>query len=148
MLYLPGLKNVIADFLSRPNQTTTHWISRHRVGGRPSVFRRDGRRAKPLPRNAAALNWLSARQALNAWLEMFPKAIFAQLFPSNSEKTFLIIFTKLLTPGGSPPVVLFNLGLCGTVFPATSPPWARRCLACQQGKIHRHTHLVPLPIPQ
>jgi hypothetical protein len=46
------------------------------------------------------LNWLSARQALNAWLEMFPQAIFAQLFPSNSEKTFLIIFTMSLTPGG------------------------------------------------
>jgi hypothetical protein len=42
--------------------------------------------------------------------------------PSNSEKTFLIIFTMLLTPGGSPPVVLFHLGLCGAVFPATSPP--------------------------
>ncbi len=38
MLYLPGLKNVIADFLYRPNQT----ISRSRVGGRPSGFRRDG----------------------------------------------------------------------------------------------------------
>jgi hypothetical protein len=66
-------------------------------------------------------NWLSARQVLNAWLEMFPQAIFAQLSPSNSEKAFLIIFTILLTPGGSPPVVLFHLGLCGTVFPATSP---------------------------
>jgi hypothetical protein len=52
---------------------------------------------------------------------MFPQAIFAQLFPSNSEKTFLIIFTSL-TPGGSPPVVLFHLGLCGAVFPAMSPP--------------------------
>jgi hypothetical protein len=26
--------------------------------------------------------------------------------------------------------------------------WARGCLACQQGKIHRHTRLVPIPIPQ
>jgi cleavage and polyadenylation specificity factor subunit 1 len=25
--------------------------------------------------------------------------------------------------------------------------WARRCLACQRGKIHRHTRLAPLPIP-
>jgi hypothetical protein len=25
--------------------------------------------------------------------------------------------------------------------------WARGCLACQRGKIHRHTRLVPLPIP-
>ena len=67
-------------------------------------------------------NWLSARQALNAWLEMFQQAISAQLFPSNSEKTFLIIFTMLLTQGGLPPVVLFHLGLCGAGCPATSPP--------------------------
>jgi hypothetical protein len=59
---------------------------------------------------------------LNAWLEMFPQAIFAQSFPSNSEKTFLTIFTMWHTPGGEPPVVFFHLGLCGAVFPATSPP--------------------------
>jgi hypothetical protein len=64
-----------------------------------------------------------ARQSLNAWLKMFPLAIFTQLFPSNSEKkTFLIIFTILPTLGGSPPIVLFHLGLCGAVFPAMSPP--------------------------
>jgi hypothetical protein len=48
-------------------------------------------------------------------------AIFAQLFPSNLEKPFLTIFTVSLTPGCSPPV-LFHLGLCSAVFPATSPP--------------------------
>jgi transposase InsO family protein len=36
----------------------------------------------------------------------------------------LIIFTMLLNPGGMPLVVLFHLGLCGVVFPATSPPGA------------------------
>jgi hypothetical protein len=25
--------------------------------------------------------------------------------------------------------------------------WACRCLACQRGKIHRHTRLAPQPIP-
>jgi hypothetical protein len=74
------------------------------------------------PLGLKGLNWLSARQALNAWLEMFREAIFAQLSHSNSEKTFLIIFTMLLTPRGSPPVVLFHLDSCGAVFPATSPP--------------------------
>jgi hypothetical protein len=44
------------------------------------------------------------RQALNTWLETFLQAIFAQLFPSSSEKTFSIIFTMLLTPGDSPPL--------------------------------------------
>jgi hypothetical protein len=32
------------------------------------------------------------------------------------------IFTMPLTPGGLHPIVLFHLGLCGAVFPATSPP--------------------------
>jgi hypothetical protein len=67
-------------------------------------------------------NWLFARQAPDAWLETFPQAIFAQFSPKNSEKPFLIIFTMLLTLGGSLPVVLFHLGLCGAVYPATSPP--------------------------
>jgi hypothetical protein len=44
------------------------------------------------------------------------------LFPSNSEKLFLIIFTMLLTLGGLPPVVLFHPGMCGADFPAMSPP--------------------------
>jgi hypothetical protein len=49
--------------------------------------------------------------ALNDSLEMFLQAIFAQLFPLNSGKSFLIIFTMLLTPGGSPVVVLFFFSL-------------------------------------
>ncbi len=40
------------------------------------------------------------------------------------------------------------MGLHSVVFPATSRPWARGCLACQRHKIHRHTRLVPIPIPQ
>ncbi len=41
---------------------------------------------------------------------------------SNFAKIFLPIFTMLLTPGGSPPVILFLSDSCGAVFPATSPP--------------------------
>ncbi len=71
---------------------------------------------------AHILNWLSARQALNAWLATFPQALFARLFPSSSEKIYSPIFIMLLTPGGLPPVVLFHPGSCGADFPATSPP--------------------------
>ncbi len=84
---------------------------------------------------------------LNTLLEMFPQAISAPSTPLNSEKPFLTIFIMSLTPGGSPPVILFHLGLCGVVFLAMSPAWARGCLACQQGRIHRHKCLA-IPIPQ
>jgi hypothetical protein len=99
--------------LPKPNN---HWISRRRLSGGSSGFRRDGRRAKPLPRNAA----LAGRHiAQNGDVST---GNFRPLSPSNSEKPFLTISTMSLTPGGSPPVVLFHLGLCGTVFPAASQP--------------------------
>jgi hypothetical protein len=104
MLYLPGLKNVVADFcpaqikqpldLSPPRRRQTQWISKRWPPSKIVARKRSVCWA------AHPLNWLSARQALNAWLEMFPQEIFAQLFPSYSEKTFLIIFTMSLTPGG------------------------------------------------
>ncbi len=72
---------------------------------------------------------------------------FRPIFPSNSGKAFLIIFTILLILGGLPPIVLFHLGLCGAVFTTMSPAGPAGCLACQRGKIHRHTCLVPQPIP-
>jgi hypothetical protein len=46
---------------------------------------------------------------------------FRPIVPLKFRKNILIIFTMLLTLGGLPPVVLFHLGLCGAVFPATSP---------------------------
>ncbi len=126
ILYLPGLKNVVADFLSRPNITTAGSVAATSVAD-PVDFEEIAAEQNRCPETqrllgGTPLNWLSARQALKAWLEMFPQAIFAQSSHSNSEKTFLIIFTMLLIPGGLPPVVLFHLGLCGAVFPATSPP--------------------------
>jgi hypothetical protein len=92
---------------------------------------------------AHPLNWLSARQALNAWLEIFPQAIFAQFFPSNSEKTFLIISTMSLTPGGSPSIRIISSRFVWGGLSSDVTVWACGCLACQRGKIHRHTHLVP-----
>jgi hypothetical protein len=96
-------------FFVLPNQTTTGSVAAA-LAADPVDFEQMAAEQNPCPETqhllaAHPLNWLSGRQALDAWLEVFPQAIFAQLFPSNSEKTFLIIFTMLLNPGGSPPVV-------------------------------------------
>jgi hypothetical protein len=126
ILYLPGLKNVVADFLSRPNKTTAGSVAAMAAADTVD-FEEMAAKQNSCPETQSLLGGTSLKLAfrqtvLNAWLEMFPQAIFAQLSPSNSEKTFLIIFTMSLTPGGSPPVILFHLGLCGAVFPATSLP--------------------------
>jgi hypothetical protein len=65
---------------------------------------------------------------------------FRPIVPLKFRKDILPIFTMLLTPGGSPPVVLFLLDLCGVVFPAT---WARGCLA-SSGARSAATHAWPL----
>jgi hypothetical protein len=74
---------------------------------------------------------------------MFPQAIFAQLFPLNSEKSFFIIFHNV-----SHHIISSRFVWLGLSSDVTA--WARECLACQRGKIHCHTHLVPqaIPIPQ
>ncbi len=72
---------------------------------------------------------------------------FRPIVPLKFRKVILIIFTMLLTPRGSPPVVLFHLGLCGAVFPATSPPGPAGVWPAS-GARSTATHAWPsLPIP-
>jgi cleavage and polyadenylation specificity factor subunit 1 len=68
------------------------------------------------------------------------------LFPSNSEKAFLTI--NVAHPGRlvSHRIISSPFEWRGLSSDITS--WVRGCLACQWGKIHRHTHLVPIFIPQ
>jgi hypothetical protein len=96
----PVLKNVVADFLSCPNQATTGSVAAAKAAN-PLDFKEMAAEQTVAQKRSVCwaahpLNWFSTRQALSAWLEMFQQAIFTQLFPSNSEKTFLIIFTMLL----------------------------------------------------
>ncbi len=126
LLNFPGLKNVVADFLSRPNQTTAGSVAAASVVDAVD-FEEMAAEQNRCPETQRLLGGtylkLAFRQTGAQRLAGdVPQAIFTQLFPLNSEKPFLIIFTMLLTSGGSPPVILFHLGLCGAVFPATSPP--------------------------
>ncbi len=81
-------------------------------------------------------------RAPNAWLVMFPQAIFAQLSPSSSEKIFFCISITLLTPRGSPPIVSFHPGLCGADYPATSRPGPANVLPASEAR-STATHAWP-----
>ncbi len=66
-------------------------------------------------------NWLSDKQALSAWLAMFPREFFIPLSQQYSEKTFSGIFTAFPTLGGWPLGALCLLGLSGAASPTRSP---------------------------
>jgi hypothetical protein len=77
---------------------------------------------------------------------MFPQAIFAQLFPSNSEKIFDHLH-NVAHPGRLASHCIISSRFVWRGLSSDVTAWARGCLACQRAKIHRHTRLVPLPIP-
>jgi hypothetical protein len=88
-------------------------------------------------------------QALNAWLTTFQLEISAPLSQKNSEVIFLHLQNI------SYPVRLTSWRLVSSRFVGRGlfndiTNWARSCLHCLQGKIHRHTCLLPqsIPIPQ
>jgi hypothetical protein len=126
LLYLPGLKNVVADFLSRPPPQSspldqsplrrqTQWITKRWPPSKTVAQRRSAFWA------AHPSDWLSARQAPNAWLEM--------LSPSSSEKKFFCIFIMLLTLGGLPcRFILSRFVLRELSSDITA--WTGKCLAC------------------
>ncbi len=88
-------------------------------------------------------NWLSARQVLKAWLKTFPQATFSQLFPLNSEKSYFDHFHNVPLPGRLSSCCIISSRFVWPGLSSDITAWARGCLACQRGKIHCHTRLVP-----
>jgi hypothetical protein len=72
---------------------------------------------------------------------------FRPIVPLKFRKNIFEHFHNVAHPGR-----LASLGIISSRFAwrglsSDVTAWARGCLACQQGKIYRHTRLVPLPIP-
>jgi hypothetical protein len=88
MLYHPGLKNVVADFLSRPSPPEPIGNVAAAVAADPV----EPSKIAAQKRNVCSAEHLSnspfARQALTAWLVMFQQAFFAPLSHKNSVKIF------------------------------------------------------------
>ncbi len=125
---LPGLKNVVTDFLSRQNQTTTGSVAATSAAD-PVDFQEMAAEQNRCPETQRLLGVTSLKLAFRQTGAQrlagdVSTGTFRPIVPLKFRKTFLILFTMLLTPGGSPPVVLFHLGLCGAVFPSMSPPVA------------------------
>jgi hypothetical protein len=94
MLYLPGLKNVVADFLSRPSPPGPTGTVAATVAADPVDFEQWlPSKIAVQKRSVCSAEHLSnlpfAKQALTAWLEKFQQAFFVPL----SHKSFVEIFS-------------------------------------------------------
>jgi hypothetical protein len=72
---------------------------------------------------------------------------FHPIVPLKFQKDIFAHFHNVAHPGrlASCRIISSRCVLRGLSSDVTA--WARRCLACQRGKIHRHTRLAPQPIP-
>jgi hypothetical protein len=126
LLYLPGLKNVVADCLTYPQPTgsVATTMAADPVGFEEMVAEQNRYAETQRLLGGTSLKLAFCQTGTHLAGDV-STGVFS-LFHSNSEKTFSIIFIMLLTPGGFSPIILFHPGLCGVDYSATSPPGPAR----------------------
>jgi cleavage and polyadenylation specificity factor subunit 1 len=72
---------------------------------------------------------------------------FCPIVPLKFRKDIFAHFHNVAHPGRLASRLIISSRFVWHSLSSDVTAWARGCLACQRGKIHRHTHLVPLPIP-
>jgi hypothetical protein len=87
-----------------------------------------------------------AKQALTAWLVMFQRAFFIPWSHKNSIDIFLNLH-NISHPGRLATRHLVSSRFVWRGLSSNITAWTQSYLCCQQGKIHPHFRLLPLPIP-
>ncbi len=152
MLYLTGLKNVVADFLSRPSPTEPTGNVAAAAVADPVDFK-----AMAAEQNSSAeTHHLPGETSLKLVFHQagahrragdVSTAVFCPIIPQKFHRDIFLNLHNILHPGrlASRRLVSSRFVWRGLSNDITS--WTRSCLCCQQGKIHRHVRLQPLPIP-
>jgi hypothetical protein len=73
---------------------------------------------------------------------------FHPIVPLKFRKTFFDHFHNVAHPGRLASHRIISSRFVWRDLSSDVTAWARGCLACQRGKIHRNPRLVPIPIPQ
>jgi hypothetical protein len=150
LLYLPGLKNVVADFLSRqtkqpldqlpPRRRQILWILKRWP------------LSKTLPETQHLLGSTSLKLV---FLQTGAQCLAGDVSTGNFRPIVPLKFRKTINDNCHNIALTGRLASCCIIssrfvwrgLSSNVTAWACRCLACQRGKIHHHTHLVPQPIP-
>ncbi len=151
LLYLPGLKNVDADFLSSPNQTTTGSVAAT-LAADPVDFEEMAAEQNRCPETQRLLGSTSLKLA---FCQTGPQCLagdvstgnFHPIVPLTFRKSIFDHFHNIAHPRRLTSRHVISSRFVWRSLSSDVTAWARGCLACLWGKIHCHTRLVSLPIP-
>jgi hypothetical protein len=151
LLYLPSLKNVVADFLSCPNQTTTASVAATSAAD-PVDFEEMAAEQNHCLETQRLLGSTSLKLAFRQTGAQYlagdvSTGNIRPIIPLKFRKTIFDHFHNVAHPArlASRRIISSRFVWRGLSCDVTA--WPHGCLACQRGKIHRHTRLVPQPIP-
>jgi hypothetical protein len=145
MLYLLGLKNAVANFLSCPPPPSPE--QSRTITAMAAVYPVDFEAVATKQYRCAVTQRLLGNSSLKLALQQCFLEFFIPSSQQNFENTFFGICTQFRTLGGLPLSVLVSSRFVWRGLTNNIISWAKSCLHCQQSKIHRHTRLLPQPIP-
>jgi hypothetical protein len=151
LLYLPGLKNVVADFLSRPPPQTTGSVAATTAAD-PVDYEEMAAEQHSCPETQRLLGGTSLKLAfrqtgVQCLAGEVSTGTFCPIVPLKFRKAIFDHFHNVAHPRrlASCHIISSRFVWCGLSGDITA--WAHGCLACQRSKIHRHTGLAPSPSP-
>jgi hypothetical protein len=151
ILYLPSLKNVVADFLSCPNQITAGSVAAASAAD-PVDFEEMAAEQNCCPETQRLLGGTSLKLAFcQTGAQRLAGDVstgnFRPIVPLKFRKNIFDHFHNVAHPGRLASRCIISSRFVWCRLSSDVIAWAHGCLACQRSKIHRHTCLVPLPIP-
>jgi hypothetical protein len=138
LLYLPGLKNVIADFLSRPPLESTETVAATAAAD-PVDFAEMATEQNRCTETQRLLGGSSLKLAFRQIGAQrlagdISTGVFHPIIPLKFRKYIFHIFTMFFTQGGLTPLALFHPDLFGEGYPATSLPRCALALAVSRAR--------------
>ncbi len=151
LLYLPGLKNVVADSMSRPPPSTTGTVAAT-ASADPVDFQEMAAEQSRCPETQRLLGGTSLKLAFRQTGAQrlagdISTGNFRPIVPLKFHKDIFSHFHNVAHPGRLASRRIISSRFLWRGLSSDVTDWARGCLACQRGKIHRHTRLAPQPIP-